>query len=49
MTTFNEKLTIEEATELVKFKGTVNYPKTSHNIKMMTLVVLNQLKKLQTK
>jgi hypothetical protein len=49
MKTLNEKLTIEEAMELFKFKGPVNFPATSHNIKMMSLVVINQLKKLQTK
>ena len=49
MKTLNEKLTIEEAMELFKFKGPVNFPATSHNIKMMSLVVLNQLKNLQSK
>jgi hypothetical protein len=49
MTTFNEKLTIEEAAEILKFRGPVMFPKTSHNIKMMALLIDNQLKALRGK
>jgi hypothetical protein len=47
MTTFNEKLTIEEATKLFKFKGTTMFPKTAHNLSIMALVIDNHLKSLR--
>jgi len=47
MKTFNEKLTIEQATELFKFKGATMFPKTQHNLKIMALVIDNHLKKLR--
>jgi len=49
MTTFNNTLTIEEATKLYNFKGNTMFPKTAHNIKMMALVIDNHLKQLQGK
>ena len=49
MKTLNENLTIEEAMELFKFKGPVSFPATSHNIKMMSLVVLTKFKSLHSK
>jgi hypothetical protein len=49
MTTFNNSLTIEEATQLLKFRGSVMFPKTPHNIKMMALVIDNHLKSLRNK
>ena len=47
MKTFNQTLTIEEATELFKFKGETIFPKTNHNIKMMALVIDNYLKSIR--
>jgi hypothetical protein len=47
MKTFNEKLTIEQATELFKFKGVTMFPKTQHNLKIMALVIDNHLKGLR--
>ena len=46
MTTFNQTLTIQEATELFKFKGQAMFPKTNHNLKMMAKVIDNYLKNL---
>ena len=47
MKTFNEKLTIEQATELFKFKGEIMFPKTQHNLNIMSLVISNYLKSLR--
>jgi hypothetical protein len=47
MKTFNEKLTLEQATELFKFKGATIFPKTEHNLKIMALVIDNHLKGLR--
>jgi hypothetical protein len=47
MKTFNEKLTIEQATELFKFKGATMFPKTAHNLSIMALVIDNHLKGLR--
>lgn len=47
MTTFNNTLTIEEATKLFQFKGKAMYPKTKHNMQMMALVIDNYLKTLR--
>ena len=47
MTTFNQKLTLEQATELFNFKGETMFPKTAHNIKMMALVIDNHLKQIR--
>lgn len=49
MSTFNEKMTIEEATQMFKFKGTAMFPNTRHNREMMALVVEAHLKALQGK
>lgn len=47
MTTFNQNLTLEQATELFNFKGETMFPKTLHNIKMMALVIDNHLKSIR--
>lgn len=47
MTTFNNTLTIEEATKLFKFKGQAMYPKTKHNMQMMALVIDKYLKSIR--
>lgn len=47
MTTFNNNLTIEEATAIYKFKGPTMFPKTQHNMKMMRQVIDNHLKELR--
>jgi len=47
MTTFNNTLTIEEATKLFQFKGQAMYPKTKHNMQMMALVIDNFLKSIR--
>jgi hypothetical protein len=47
MKTFNEKLTIEQATELFKFKGATMFPKTAHNLSIMAIVIDNHLKELR--
>lgn len=47
MTTFNNTLTIEEATKLFQFKGQAMFPKTKHNIEMMAKVIDNYLKTLR--
>ena len=49
MITFNEKMTIEEATKILKFAGKCSFPNTDHNRKMIALAVKNHLKKLQGK
>ena len=47
MKTFNQELTLEQATELFKFKGEVMFPKTKHNVKIMALVIDNHLKTIK--
>lgn len=47
MTTFNNTLTIEEATKLFKFKGQTMFPKTKHNLEVMAKVIDNHLKTLR--
>lgn len=47
MTTFNETITKEEAQKLFTFKGATMFPKTQHNIKMMTLVIDEHLKSIR--
>ena len=47
MKNFNEKLTIEEATLLFKFKGQTMFPKTSHNLNIMSIVINNHLNTLR--
>ena len=47
MKTFNQELTLEQATELFQFKGETMYPKTNHNVKMMALVIDNHLKSIR--
>jgi hypothetical protein len=47
MKTFNKELTLEQTTELFKFKGETMFPKTQHNIKMMSLVIDNHLKSIR--
>jgi len=49
MTTFNNKMTLEEATKIYNFKGATMFPNTDHNKKIMALVVENHLKQLQNK
>ena len=49
MTTFNNTLTIEEATKLYQFKGLTMFPKTKHNLEIMALVIDNHLKSLRNK
>jgi hypothetical protein len=47
MTTFNQSLTLQQATELFNFKGETMFPKTQHNIKMMALVIEAHLKSIR--
>ena len=49
MTTFNQNLTIEEATVLFQFKGTAMWPDTKHNREVMASVAADHLRKLQGK
>lgn len=49
MTSFNQNLTIEEATALFTFKGKAMWPDTKHNREIMATVVNNHLKKIQGK
>jgi len=46
MTSFNKTLTIEEATELLKFRGTAMWPDTKHNREMIASVIHAQLQQL---
>jgi len=47
MTTFNNTITIEEATKLYQSKSGMNFPNTEHNRKMIAKVIDNHLKKLR--
>ena len=47
MNTFNNTLTIEEATKLYQFKGQAMFPKTKHNLEVMAKVIDNHLKSLR--
>ena len=49
MTTFNNNLTIEDATKLFNFKGQTMFSNTEHNRKIMLLVISNHLKSLKEK
>ena len=49
MITFNEKMTIDEATKILKFAGKASFPNTDHNRKMIALAVKTHLQKLQGK
>lgn len=48
MTTFNNKMTIEEATKLYSSKSGMNYPNTEHNRSVMKQVIDNHLKFLRS-
>jgi len=47
MTTFNQELTFDQATELFKYVGATQYPSTDHNKKMMAKVIDCHLKSLR--
>jgi len=49
MTSFNQNLTIEEATALFHYKGAAMWPDTKHNLEMMASLVEAKLRKLQGK
>lgn len=48
MTTFNQKMTIEEATKLYTSKS-MQFPNTEHNRVVMAQVIKSHLKSLQSK
>lgn len=49
LTNFNKALTKKEGLEIFRFRGVTNYPDTLHNKNLMSLIVKEYLKKLQTK
>lgn len=49
MITYNETLTIEEATALFNFRGTAMWPDTKHNREMMASLIAEKLKKFHGK